>query len=114
MIIIAHLSFQLSKCNDLCTTNTRPEVFECEMKDWIETLMEHHLHIKDVFILKQFVRRTSKCVNVQTYEILRTILNKMLKAMLDAEGNMTFWQLRLMNNPLDFHEIDRVTYQKIL
>lgn len=76
--------------------------------------MEHHLHIKDVFILEQFVRRTSKCVNVQTYEILRTILNKMLKAMLDAEGNMTFWQLRLMNNPLNFLEIDRVTYQKNL
>lgn len=58
------------ECNDLCTPNTRQEVFECEMKDWMETLMEHHLHIKDVFILEQFVRRTSKCVNDQTYEIL--------------------------------------------
>lgn len=76
------------ECNDLCTPNTRQHVFECEMKDWVETLMEHHLHIKDVFILEQFVRRTSKCVNVQTYEILKTILNKMLKAMLDAEGNI--------------------------
>lgn len=104
------------ECNDLCTPNTRQDVFQCEMKNQIETLMEHHLHIKDVFILEQFVRRTSKCVNVQTYKILRTILNKILKAMLDAEGNtcMTFWQLRLMNNPLDFLEIDRVTYQKNL
>lgn len=35
--------------------------------------------------------------------------------MLDAEENMNFWKhLSLMNNPLDFLEIARITYQKIL
>lgn len=34
----------------LCFPNTRPEVFACEMKEWMEALMVQHVHIKHVFI----------------------------------------------------------------
>lgn len=68
--------------NDLCFPNTRPEVF---------------------------ARRINRGVNVQTCENRRTIVIKMLKAILDAEENMTFWRhLRLMNCPLDVLDKDDV------
>lgn len=88
--------------NDLCIPNTRPEVFACELTEWVQTLMGQHVHIKHVFICELFVRRLTRGVNVQTYENRRTIVNKTLKAILDAEENMTFWRhSRLMNSPLD-------------
>lgn len=89
--------------NDLCIPNTRPEVFACEL------LMGQHVHIKHVFICELFVRRLTRGVNVQTYENRRTIVNKTLKAILDAEENMTFWRhSRLMNSPLDV--LDKMAY----
>lgn len=88
--------------NDLCIPNTRPEVFACELTEWVQTLMGQHVHIKHVFICELSVRRLTRGVNVQTYENRRTIVNKTLKAILDAEENMTFWRhSRLMNSPLD-------------
>lgn len=56
----------------------------------MQTLMGQHVHIKHVFICERFVRQITRGVNVQTYENRRTIVNKMLKAILDAEENMTF------------------------
>lgn len=95
--------------SDLCIPNTRPEVFACELKEWMETLMGHHGHIKHVFICELFVRRTTRGVNVHIYESRRTIVNKMLKALIDTEENMTFWRhLRLMNSPLDVLDKDCV------
>lgn len=81
-------------------------MFACELTEWMQTLMGQHVHIKDVFICELFVRRG---VNVQTYENRRTIVNKMLKTILNAEENMTFWRhLRLMNSPLDVLDKDGV------
>lgn len=95
--------------NALCIPNTRPEVFACELKEWMETSMGHHGHIKHAFICELFVRRTTRGVNVHTYESRRTIVNKMLKALIDTEENMTFWRhLRLMNSPLDVLDKDGV------
>lgn len=95
--------------NDLCIPNTRQEVFACELKEWMETLMGHHGHIKHVFICELFVRRTTRGVNVHTYESRRTIVNKMLKALIDTEEHMTFWRhLRLMKSPLDVLDKDGV------
>lgn len=95
--------------NDLCIPNTRPEVFARELKEWMETLMGHHGHVKHAFICELFVRRTTRGVNVHTYESRSTIVNKMLKALIDTEENMTFWRhLRLMNSPLDVLDKDGV------
>lgn len=100
--------------NDLCIPNTRPEVFACELKEWMETLMGHHGHIKHAFICELFVRRTTRGVNVHTYESRRTIVNKMLKALIDTEENMTFWRhLRLMNSPLDVFGQEWCTFDRI-
>lgn len=75
----------------------------------MQTLMGQHVHINHVFICELFVRRITRGVNVQTYENRRAIVNKMLKAILDAEENMTFWRhLRLMNSPLDILDKDGV------
>lgn len=75
----------------------------------METLMGHHGHVKHAFICELFVRRTTRGVNVHTYESRRTIVNKMLKALIDTEENMTFWRhLRLMNSPLDVLDKDGV------
>lgn len=61
--------------NDLCIPNTRPEVFACELtewREWMQTLMGQHVHIKHVFICELFVRQITRGVNVQTYEKRRT------------------------------------------
>lgn len=95
--------------NDLCIPNTRPEVFACELTGWMQTLMVQHVHIKHVFICELFVCQITRGVNVQTYENRRIIVNKMLKAFLDTEENMTFWRhLRLMNSPRDVSDKDGV------
>lgn len=45
------------------------------------------------------------------YRLMKTagLVNKMLKTILDAEENMTFWRhSRLMNSPLDV--LDKMAY----
>lgn len=104
-IVIVQLGGNVS-----CISNTRPEVFACELTEWMQTLMGQHVHIKHVFICELFVRWITRWDNVQIYENRRTIVNKMLKAIF-ADENMTFWRhLRLMNSPLDVLDKDGVHF----
>lgn len=65
--------------DDLCILNKKRKVFANKIKAWMKTFMEHHIHIKYVFICELSVCRTTKYVYYQTNETQRTIVNNILE-----------------------------------
>ena len=55
--------------NDLCSPGIRPEVFSCELIEWIKSLQEQFIFLKNVVISELFIRRKPRFIDAQTYEI---------------------------------------------
>lgn len=100
--------------NDICSVRMKPEVFACDLIEWLEALLKQFTFLDSVFICEVFIRTRPRHIDAQTYETRRIIINQMLKDMCEVHSSIMYWKhLRLMHSPLQIISDDGVHLSRI-